>query len=400
MGSSRPTANEFVPLPLSLQLTGFLVNSQPAHTRTFCGHLRHWMTTAVGLTLIAGALADLALRTAQMTYRVVHPELGAVYLDSTGKSGLLDIMEMMPYFILNFRGIVVLIFAFWKRDSLHLLSLATEELLKITFSSSYFSSKPFRKFKSLSIVFLIATATLHVVWECFDWVDYFTTVPNATLYSSNYLNPIPTQVYPWEYICVYSALNVFPFILSQHVYIGAVVFSWLLSKSIQTLKHELLHTIEVTSSGSKVYHSSDHFTLMTEQLRRWEKILLQANCVARRINHSYGWVFLATHVFDALNMLCLSSWIVSISETLGQYAFALGSVVAFGVYAIVFPIPMVMVAEEEAGIWRDRMLRFESLCWNHSCILSAVTVEFTRGNLVGIWTFVFSFVLVAKEFLV
>ncbi|OWA53559.1 hypothetical protein BV898_17982 [Hypsibius exemplaris] len=62
------------------------------------------------------------------------------------------------------------------------------------------------------------------VWECLDWVDYFNTVPNATLYSSNYLNPFRRRSYPWEYICVYSALNVFPFILSQHVYIGVWFF--------------------------------------------------------------------------------------------------------------------------------------------------------------------------------
>ncbi|OWA54361.1 hypothetical protein BV898_18766 [Hypsibius exemplaris] len=145
--------------------------------------------------------------------------------------------------------------------------------------------------------------------------DLVHLLSNITLYSGNYLKPLPVQLFAWQYACVYAVLNVFPF-----------------------------------PSFSRPFLS--------------QNVYLEANCVASRINHSYGWVFLATHVFDALNMLRLSSWIVSISETLGQYAFALGSVVAFGFYATIFPIPMVMVAEEDDTLLPRKakdLLKFRSV---------------------------------------
>ncbi|OWA54364.1 putative PiggyBac transposable element-derived protein 4 [Hypsibius exemplaris] len=60
--------------------------------------------------------------------------------------------------------------------------------------------------------------------------------------------------------------------------------------------------LEIAIYGSEHPRSFDYLVLTTDQRRHWEKILLQANCVASRINHSYGW-------------------------DLGEYAFALGSAV-------------------------------------------------------------------------
>ncbi|OWA53140.1 hypothetical protein BV898_17575 [Hypsibius exemplaris] len=387
MGITEPSPRswQFVPLPLSLYLTGLLPRISSSNAGTLGDEIGDRITTGVGLALIVGALGDLALQICRTTYRVAYLTLAPGYLEGRSQSGILSIMGVMPAFILSVRGITVMIATFWKRDSLPDLFRETEKLLTVTFLGDFLTGTEFRKFRFFSLIFLLPLQQ----------------------FIGNYLNPMPVQLYAWQYACVYAVLNVFPFLLSQHVYIGGVVLSWLLRKSIQTLKHELIHTIEVIRNGSGISCSSDRYTLLTEQLRRWERILFRANCVASRINHSYGWVFLATHVFDALNMLCLSSWIFSVMDTIGEYAFALGSVIVFGVYATVFPIPMVMVAEEanrlaklvhmlitfeaplnddekEASSWRDRMCRFEMMCLNHSCMLSAVTVEFSRRRLVGV----------------
>ncbi|OWA50195.1 hypothetical protein BV898_14720 [Hypsibius exemplaris] len=159
-------------------------------------------------------------------------------------------------------------------------------------------------------------------------------------------------------------------------------------------------------------------------LRRWMAVHLRTLLVTDRINAMFGGVFFTTFAADTVTLLCQAARVITSTRVDAiSYSFIAVTVGLFGVYSTLLPVPMVLALEESDGLsplvhilsaltkrgigessdasdYKQRLLQFELACRHHSCALSGAGIfYFSRRNLVGIWTFVLTFLLIANELL-
>jgi hypothetical protein len=230
--------------------------------------------------------------------------------------------------------------------------LETSKLIDASFAVQKSKNILLGKIKWISGISLVVSFGGSVAWEYSEWSYFFLRgAPNATLWSNDILAPIPFKIFTWQYIITTSLFRLFPFALSQQVYLCAVILAIILFNVLESLGHEICDETALYKHAENQEVEGVQMEKTKSKLKKWEYIHFYAGLLYEGINNMFGLVFLMTYLLDSLIMLGFGSWLISYTtDTLSEYAFSIGSFILFGVYATVFPIPMVRVYEKVKSI--------------------------------------------------
>jgi hypothetical protein len=328
-----------------LQMMGFLPSGcdQSAVPLLSRGRILQTSLSCFAATLLIGTTVCNCLRGAKIIYGVILPVSVGKY---QGTTALLDILEMIPFFTKDLRSLIVLTVFFVKRNSLKNLLVESYDLVDSCFPNQQSKQLLFRKIKRKSVIFFILSLGFHILWESLGWLDYFTGGHNRNLWSEDIIAPFLKEIYAWQFLIIDSFFSTFPFFLSQQVFLCAIILVVILSEAFQILERELMH--ETMSyrlqEGSFVTRETRKRTLI--KLKSWERNHLFLLAFTKSVNDFFALIFLTVYGLDVLTMFSFASWTVtSGSKSPSVYAFAMGSVLLFGSYATILPIPMVQVHE-------------------------------------------------------
>ncbi|OWA50197.1 hypothetical protein BV898_14722 [Hypsibius exemplaris] len=391
----------------------------------------------LGATFVLGNLAHLTLNTVWQIW---------IYAETSDKGNLIEIMTSTCYFTINIRSLLVLAVCLcrrkvWQRLFKEIPNHVTQRPNHVTHRPNHVTYRPnhvtyrpnhvthrpnhvthrpnhvthrpnhvtyrpsFIHPGRASLAFVLGAYGLHLAWECCDWIVYLGRYPNTTLWSSNYFEPLPMEIITWQFVVIHGFIEYLPFVVSQQIYIYGILTACLLAKSLTSLRRELEEEIAmleaITSDDIQAFPDTcdQRQRRLLQKLQSWERKLQDSNFLADSINDAFGLIFLITHVFDALTMLFTASWVVSAVESRDQYVYAAGSVLVYGLYATVFPTPMVLVVETERYL-ANRMRELETTTRSNPCTFSGpAVVIYLRTFIAHSWTSLVSFIILTKDVL-
>ncbi|OWA53855.1 hypothetical protein BV898_18275 [Hypsibius exemplaris] len=365
------------------------------------------LSTAAVAILICGTFGSSCLQSAFFLYGLVHPNSVGVYEQH---KGLLVVMERLPSFSINTRSLLILSVFLFKRNAFSFLLTEASTLIELVFSEKQSRQRLRRKLKLVSLAFLYGTFAFHVVWQYASWADFMSGATNVNLTSTNALAPLPLPIRTWHFLIIDCFFNILPFCLSQQVYVCGILSALVVSHCLQVFAGEIRNEAAMYKNFKKDHDATKAMAGTGDRLQRWERIHYQTLQLVKSVNTFFGLIFLITYGFDLLTMLGYTAKIVSDdAQTAFMYAFAVGSVAVFGVYTTVFPFPLVM-AHEKCERLADELNHLDFFMKEHasssveptdkhSYQLAANLRHFEASCRNQTWTFVFSFMLLAREVL-
>ncbi|OQV19861.1 hypothetical protein BV898_06131 [Hypsibius exemplaris] len=398
------------------------------------------VSTVVGVCYLIGTFYSAGINGAHFLYGFFHPDAAVSPKNTTHESVILQIMQLMPFFVINSRAFCVLLLLFVKRNSWPIFTAKIDRFLEHSLPTEI--STVFRlNVGRTSVVLCAVTFCLHLLWEAVEWVVYLEAVPNITMTTDNFMAPLPVKYLTYQSIVLWTLFSTLAFILSQQIFVCAIVLATLLKNILRRLNVEI--TEELLYFGRKsedLYGPNEKEILATvEKLRCWEARRMEALLFCGEMNDFFGPILLLIYGMDFLTLLGFSSNIVNNPRTdLDSYMYLALSCALFLAYLTVFSFPMVAVHETSGNLafllhrltfavevsmglsplrdWTGRsshaplpagirlikkLKQFEKGCRRYVCTLSGSgVIHYTRTFLVGTCTFVLSFMVLAREFFV
>ncbi|OWA53555.1 hypothetical protein BV898_17978 [Hypsibius exemplaris] len=192
-------------------------------------NLSTYLSTMVAICLITGTIYPITTNFMRAVYVLAFP---SVQID-TNTAGLVLLMEKIPYGLISLRAFLVLILFFRKRNTFSTLALDMSMCLP--------SNRGFAERITVlcSWVGLLVTALFPVAWECFSVLQILITSRNTTLLSRDAYEPLPIPVVFWHHQLSVFLLRCIPFILSQQVYLTAMVLAWMASSELKRIARDI-----------------------------------------------------------------------------------------------------------------------------------------------------------------
>jgi hypothetical protein len=328
-----------------LKLTGFLpLQKNEAISTTFCKWEDMLATSlsCVAVSLLCGTLFFSCFESTMLFYVFLYPTSNSSY---QRKVGLLEILERLPFCAMNFRGLIVMSVCFAKRNHWSDLFKETASLISRCFDDKLAKQRLFRQIKYLSTGLLIMTFCIHLLWKTVKWIDYL-SAENITLSSDGIAGPLPIKMLTWQYIVLDYLFRAVPFVLSQQVYVCAIMLVVTLSGALQNLTEQMNREKLVYQLGIGQNINEKGWKKTEANLKKWKNIHFDMLRLTDRLNTFFRLIFFITFRLDLLTLLCFASWIITGKREMISYAFSSGSVLLFGIYVTFFPLPMVIVYEK------------------------------------------------------
>ncbi|OQV20623.1 hypothetical protein BV898_05441 [Hypsibius exemplaris] len=257
---------------------------------------------------------------------------------------LLSALVDLPYGAINLRGLLVLALFFYKRHSWHELARQTQVLLHLACPVTAINHLPRKAMTYLSGSLLFLTASGHVIFEAVEWCYTWNPgSPSATLPAFSAISTVPVlkEAYAWPFLTLYFCFSTVPFVLSQQVYVCAIVLARCLHKVLATLEQELLSE----SRRWEQYARPSSLDNLARKVATWEYLHVRTVLMVQAMNQFFGEIFLVTYLLDVLVAVCFATQLIGeeTDHSLLFYFVWLGSFVLFGAYAMLLPLPFVLL---------------------------------------------------------
>jgi hypothetical protein len=302
----------------------------------------------IALCFLLGTLYSSGFSAAFFLYGLFYPSL--TDLGTTKTDPILAVLQLLPFFTINVRALSVLFVLFLKRRSWKGLMDETQDFLQACFPCCRLRAVIVAKMKKASMVLFVATFTLHVLWEYAEWVVFLEGIPNVTMSETdNIAAPLPMKYYLFEYIILWTLFSTIPFILSQQVYVCAIILAMVLGEAVKRLDLQIQEELKYYKerNGSSVGVSDKELELTEGKVKIWEFYRMQILVLLGSVNNFFSLILFAIYGMDFLTLLGFTSNLIKNPRSdVDSYTYLIGSSVIFVLYGTIFLIPFVKVHEE------------------------------------------------------
>ena len=375
---SRKPAWKIIQIPI-LRFTGFI----PYHDGN-----NSWKTLSVqrkifvlagcviSWSILLGTAVFASLKIAEVGYGFRSYFPGVTSTDKK-RSTILDVFFYLPDGAINVRCFLVLAIFHAKRHSFNELSDNIFTLVETFFEDAEVKQALYRKIKKTSLILMVSTTMIFLAWPLIVWPETLASI-NGTLQSEINTPPIPLNLAHWQFLFIEIFFRHLPYILSQQVYLCAIVFSLFLSEVLTVMSREIkaetaLNNEQFPSSSKKRLHGIDDW-----KLRRWKDAYVRLMVINRSVNEHFDFIFLLTYSLDFLAVLGSASWLLTGDEksSVLYYVSSFTGILVFGAFATLLPLPFV--------IFHEKVELFQ-LNWQLSCNQSSslhVSIQCSKRGVV------------------
>ncbi|OQV12723.1 hypothetical protein BV898_13043 [Hypsibius exemplaris] len=139
-----------------------------------------------------------------------------------------------------------------------------------------------------------------------------------------------------------------------------------------------------------------------QQLQKWAEAHVHLLSLMNRLNAQFGAILLFAYSLDIIVVLGSASWLLTsnANSTIWYYATSFSGVLVFGVYTTILPWPLVSVHKKKPkGVFKE-LKQLERSWRDYPFVFTGMGLfNFTSELLIGTWTLLASFMLVAREIL-
>jgi hypothetical protein len=340
----------FIAQTAVLQMTGFISywNDSSNYSLSCKQKIISAIMNSIAILLLCGTGYFGCLKSALFIYNFLYST--SANDSDQNESGLLFALRELPFRAISTRCFFVLSVAFIKRQSLMNLISDASDLILLSLPDEKARQLFLLRIKLMSVVILGVTFAGHILWEYLEWVYFFGGWSSSALFAkeiallphTSYLS----KMYTWQYLIIYCIFNILPFVLSQQIFLCAILLAVVLSDVLQALREEIDCQRAAYGSLQTTRDRKNKYELTARKLTKWETIHHGALVLVENINHYFRSIFLVTYLLDLLTMLGFASRMSAEVVSFTDYLFSIGSVFLFGFYMTVLPVPLVRVYEK------------------------------------------------------
>jgi hypothetical protein len=335
-----------LPQIIVLKITGILplYNRSKTPRPTLTQKCLQTSLTAVAVCFLLGILLSSGLQGAVFLWGIFHPD---PFKESS--ETILTVLQEMPLFVVNCRGLLVLFIFFIKRDSWLDLLEETLTFIQNSFSSQQ-AEKLMKRSHQVSVVLFVVTVTLHVLWESVKWCIFFEISPNITFDGDEGAAPIPIKYPMIDALLAMVFFRAFPFTLSQQIFACLIVSALVLNEAVSQLSLKISEEI-VYYKGRKFVSGiiGEQEIQSTEtKVKAWQCHHLRFLIFSESINNFFSLIIFLIYGMDFVAILGFTSGLVQSNES-GIFkvtATSIFSMVIFLSYGTLFFWPLVSVYEK------------------------------------------------------
>jgi hypothetical protein len=298
--------------------------------------------------ILTGALYSTAFQAAIIVAGFFH---GIQANDDSRKpknlDAILPVMGVLPFFTIDGRAFLALILLFIKRRHWNSLMLETNNFMQVCFPSNALDGL-IKSIQRIAVTLCALTVLLVILWEFVNWHAYLGSDSNL-IKSNHTAHYLPITYHMYQNIIIWVIFSTLPFILSQQVYLCAVILAIILSKAIDRLISQI--------NEERVYYEGKKgtFLVITEKdiegtevkVKNWEICRMQSLLFCGSLNKIFSLILFAIYTLDFLTLLGFTSSLMredGVNVTRSWYLI-FGDLV-FLSYGTVFLLPLVAVYEK------------------------------------------------------
>ncbi|OQV13575.1 hypothetical protein BV898_12212 [Hypsibius exemplaris] len=336
---------------------------------------------------------------------------------------VLKVMQLMPFPIINSRGLAVLFLFFIKRRQWPTVMQDFHAFCSRTLCPPFVTNKTLKKCTIIGILLCIVTVLLHGTWETTEWVAYLKTARNTTVQSSKFVTAAVVST-------LFSSL---PFLLSQQVFLCLLILSMVLGEALTALArviqteivtYDIVNHRLTPATGKEIAG-----TLLKVKL--WEFHHMQMLLFFQSISQFFSLILFVAHGMDFLVVLgFVANIVLNNRSDLMSYVYLVGSSIIFLSYGTLFLGPLITVHERSCKLGLSlhclsfsveqylttpfennvnlyapgvrlikRLKQFELVCEKRTLLFHGMDLIYYNRRFVA-WTstFLLSFMVVARQF--
>ena len=352
MISSLFKNSHIIQIPI-LQATGFLPYSEKSfwQTQSFRQKIGKVIAVVISWSLLFGTGILGALKITELFYK-----LRSTFLDNKSSNqssnSLFDSFYYLPDAAISIRCFSLLVIIHVKRHLFHDLFNNISKLIDEYFTDKASKQELSNRIERSSILLLTVTTIIYLAWPLTIWPESFygsKMGENRTIFSYVDTKPFPIFMNYWQCLCVEIIFRHLAYLLSQQVYLCAIILSMTLSNVLTVMLRE----IEAETVANKTTEASQvlekRLSNTEEKLQIWRDAYMSLMTLIDDLNKFFGVVFFLTYSMDFLAVLGSASWqLVSGPNSFYAmyYVTSVAGVLAFGCFATFLPFPLVIVHEK------------------------------------------------------
>ena len=293
----------------------------------------------IATALLAGTLYSSCLQCANFLSGFSQPDS----TDENESNTPLKVIKLMPFPIINSRGLIVLFVLFVRRQKWTLLMSDLRQFSYQCIFGSFLTESVNHKCRIIGVILFIITAALHALWETVEWTAYIGSMPNSTILSGPFIKTV----------AVATLLSSVPYILSQQVYICALILAILLNESLKALSHSIyaeVSSFNVDKDDPPEKYDGQKLALLSLKVVKWETYHTQILIFFGSVNEFFSLPLFLIHGMDFLAVLgFVANVVVNSRSDIMSHVYLIGSSLVFLLYGTVFLGPLVSVHEKVSG---------------------------------------------------
>ena len=230
---------------------------------------------------------------------------------------------------------------------------------KVTYQRAepYFLSKLFsadhaqyqadqRKWKRLSVTLLVVSVITHCGWEVLEWRNFMLGTGKTSLFDHDVLSPLPWDLAMWQYMVLWTMCSTIPFLFTQVIFSVVLIFGRFLGSCLGRIvcSVELLDKVILEHSSME---DRKRANVVAEEVTRLYRLHYQAAQFGHLLSDLYGVILFFIYGLDVMTILGFVATVIvgTVKTVIGRCMLAY-SIMAFGMYATLFLIPLVQVHEQ------------------------------------------------------
>ena len=327
-----------------LRAMGFLPFAPGKHKRHLSkihcdpskSQLRSVLQSVITVTILAGTSLFAGMKIVHVAFKIY---------DAGSKDAIFKFLTQLPGVSVYMRLAIVLLLFYWKRQS---FSPLFEGLTILLDSDMTLKSRVLRKVPKLSVALLVATFFMYMGYSVTNWTNDIlgdSSRQNVTMWSPASRTPFYLGMSNWQYLFGSVVFRDLAFILSQQVYITAIILCVSLADVVKSIFRDVATEIGALESSLPI-----DLRDLEQKLSNWRGMYVKVTRLVSQINRFFGPIFLVTYSLDLTVVLGSAARFLTIASSDSEIAltvlFTVTCIVTFGIYATVLPIPFVTLSEK------------------------------------------------------
>ncbi|GAU99979.1 hypothetical protein RvY_10908 [Ramazzottius varieornatus] len=282
-------------------------------------------------------------------FRMMAPSAGMA--GGSYNNMVLKVLEMLPYVMMAFRSLCVMVVLLAKRRHCEPLRAETIAFFRTCFHGFLPRTRQAQRWSLLAIVMCSVSFVLHFSWDILQLYEYAARIQYDMELDSGLIYPrISVRVY----FILWAVFVSVPYFLSQQVYSWALISAAILSSTLKSLKEQIRKEYTAVIKCGK-----GHLPLqqLSDKVTTWQTAHMEMLRFCQSLEHFFSWILFFIYCCDFAILLGYTAGFVNhiheegwLRKNIAEFGYA---VLIFASYGTVFAIPFVRVYERSSGLLFD-----------------------------------------------